>query len=174
MVADAQGAGRWANWAGERKPPRWIGVLANLALILAVAGSATGFLYLADILSSAGIKAAAIAVSWLAALAGITAFAAHWLHGALASRVDILSQALEASPDPQLIVTPDGRIAYANTAFQELFPDSGEAALDRIAAAITDPDSSTDFERLRGRAAAGARAIAALPLRDARGTVAGW
>ena len=31
-----------------------------------------------------------------------------------------------------------------------------------------------DFERLRSRAAAGARAIAALPLRDARGAAAGW
>ena len=43
-------------------------------------------------------------------------------------RVDILSQALEASPDAQLIVDPDGRIAYANTAFISLFPDGAAAA----------------------------------------------
>src|SRR5262249_2836640 len=49
-----------------------------------------------------------------------------------------------------------------------------EPPLARIAAALADPDSSADFERLRGRAAAGARAIAALSLRDSRGRVAGW
>ena len=174
MVAIAPVAGRWANWAGEHRPPRWIGLLANLALILAVAGSITGFLYFADILSSAAVRAAAITVSWLAALAGIVAFAAHWLYGALASRVDVLSQALEASPDPQLIVTGDGRIAYANTAFLDLFPEIAGAPLDRIAAAITELESRADFERLRGRAAAGSRAIASLPLRDARGAAAGW
>ena len=35
-------------------------------------------------------------------------------------------------------------------------------------------NTAADFERLRSRAAAGARAIAALPLRDARGAAAGW
>ena len=174
MVADAQGAGRWVSWAAQRRSPRWIVLLANTALILAIIGSSVGFLYLADILSSGSIKAAAIVVSWLAALTGIMAFAAHWLHGTLASRLDILSQAMEASPDAQLIVAGDGRIAYANSAFHDLFPDVGDAALDGIAGAITDTDSSADFERLRSRAAAGARAIAALPLRDARGAAAGW
>src|SRR5207237_8214211 len=68
----------------------------------------------------------------------------------------------------------DGRIAYANTAFHGLFPQSDEPALVRLAAALDDPESSADFERLRGRAAAGARAIAAMPLRAARGAAAGW
>jgi len=174
MVADAHGARRWANWVSERKPPGWIGLLANAAVVLAIVGSGISFLYFAQILSTPGAKATAIMVSWLAAVAGITAFGAHWLHGALASRVDILSQALEASPDAQLIVAPDGRIGYANTAFHHLFPDVGEAALARIAGAISDPEAHADFERLRGRAAGGMRAIAALPLRDSRGVAAGW
>ena len=100
--------------------------------------------------------------------------AARWMHAALAGRVDLLSQALDASPDPQLILAPDGRIAYANTAFHDLFPQSGEPALARLAAALADPEAIADFERLRSRAAAGARAIAALPLRDSRGAAAGW
>src|SRR5208282_3609284 len=93
---------------------------------------------------------------------------------ALAGRVDILSQALDASPDPQLILAPNGKIAYANTAFHGLFPQSDEPALSRLAAALADPESTADFERLRSRAAAGTRAIAALALRDSRGRAAGW
>jgi two-component system cell cycle sensor histidine kinase/response regulator CckA len=73
-----------------------------------------------------------------------------------------------------LILTPDGRIAYANTAFHDLFPQSREPPLARIAAALADDESAADFERLRNQAAAGARAITALPLRDSRGAAAGW
>ena len=43
-----------------------------------------------------------------------------------------------------------------------------------IAAALADPDAMPDFERLRSRAAQGARAIAALPLRYSRGSAVGW
>jgi len=96
------------------------------------------------------------------------------VHAALARRVDILSQALDASPDAQLILGSDGRIAYANTAFHDLFPQTGEPALARIAAAIGAAESLADFERLRNQAAAGTRAIAALPLRDSRRRAAGW
>src|SRR5262249_44299162 len=114
------------------------------------------------------------AILTLAAVAGAIAGAARWMHGTLTTRVDILSQALEASPDAQLILTADGRTAYANTAFHDLFTQSGNAPLARIAAALADPEWTDDFERLRSRAASGMRAIAALPLRDARGAAAGW
>ena len=97
-----------------------------------------------------------------------------WTYAALAGRVDILTQALDASPDPQLILAPDGRIAYANTAYRELFPLAHERPMPAIAAALADPDAMPDFERLRSRAAQGARAIAALPLRYSRGSAVGW
>ena len=58
---------------------------------------------------------------------------------------------MEASPDAQLIVTADGRAAYANRAFQALFLEVGQSALDSIAGAIADPESSPDFQRLRSR-----------------------
>jgi two-component system cell cycle sensor histidine kinase/response regulator CckA len=104
---------------------------------------------------------------------GVAAGSAAWVHAALAGRVDILSQALDASADAQLILAPNGRIAYANTAFHDLFPQSDRPALARIAAALGEADSIADFERLRRRAAAGNRAITALPLRDSRGGTAG-
>ena len=174
MVAETGGAPRSARWAAERRQPVWVGLLSNAALLLAAAGLGTGVLYMARVVSGANVAAAAITVVALSAIVAAGAGAARWMHAAMEGRVDILSQALDASPDPQLILAPDGHIAYANTAFHDLFPPSGEPALARIAAALADPASQADFERLRSRSATGARAIAALPLRDSRGAAAGW
>src|SRR5712691_8426960 len=175
MVAEAEGARRWVRWAAERRQPGLKGLLGDTAVILLAAGLAVGVLYFSHVISAAQIAPAASTIVALAAIIGVAAGgAARWVHAALAGRVDILSQALDASPDAQLILAPDGKIAYANTAFHDLFPQSDEPALARIAAALADPDALPDFARLRSRAAAGARAIAALPLRDARGTAVGW
>src|SRR5580700_6901571 len=174
MVADAEGARRWANWDAERRQPGWIGRLSNVALVLAIAGAAIEALHLSQLSSGNKTGAAAAAIIGLAAIMGVAAFAARSMHVALAGRVDILSQALEASPDAQLIIAPDGRTVYANTAFYDLFPHAGDVPLTGIAAALADPESTGDFERLRSRAATGTRAIAALPVRDSRGAAAGW
>jgi len=175
MVAETDGARRWARWAAERHQPGLKGLASNTAVILAAAGLAVGALYFSDVISGAHVAPAAITIVALAAVVGVAAGgAARWVHAALAGRVDILSQALDASPDAQLIVAPDGAIAYANTAFHDLFPQSAEPALARLAAALADAESAADFERLRSRAAAGARAIAALALQDSRGRAAGW
>src|SRR5207237_323827 len=175
MVAEAEGARRWVRWAAERRQPGPRGLLGDTAVILAAAGLAVGVLYFSHVISASQIAPAAITIVALAAVIGVAAGgAARWAHAALAGRVDILSQALDASPDAQLILAPDGRIAYANTAFHDLFPQSEEPALTRLSAALADMESVADFERLRDRAAAGTRAIAALPLRDSRGRVAGW
>ena len=174
MVADTEGARRWPSWAAYGRQPGWAGLLATAALILALASAGAASLYLTNIISGANVAAAAIMIVSFAAIFGVAAGGARWMHGTLVGRVDLLSQALDASPDPQLILRPDGRIAYANTAFHDLFPQSGEPALARLATALADPEYAADFERLRSRAATGARAIAALSLRDARGAAAGW
>src|SRR3954451_3144809 len=174
MVADVEGARRWASWAFERRHPGWIGRLSNAALILGAAGIIVGTLYASEVISGIQAQAVTTMVIALAVISAFAAFAARAMHAALSARVDILSQALDASADAQLIIASDGRIAYANTAFYDLFPQFPEAPLERIAAALADPDSTADFERLRSRAVAGTRAISALPLRDAHGAAAGW
>ena len=175
MVAETDGARCWARWAAERHQPGLRGLLGNTAVILAAAGLAVGGLYLSRVISARNVAPAAITIVALAAVVGVAAGgAARWVHGALGGRVDILSQALDASPDAQLILAPDGRIAYANTAFHDLFAQSGEPALARIAASLADAESTADFERLRSRAVAGPRAIAALPLRIRAAGPPGW
>jgi two-component system cell cycle sensor histidine kinase/response regulator CckA len=174
MVAETEGTRRWPSWAAYRRQPGLAGLLATAMLILSVAAIGAAALYFANVVSGANVAAAAIMIVAFVAVFGVAAGGARWMHGALVGRVDVLSQALDASPDPQLILTADGRIAYANTAFHDLFPQSAEPPLTRLAAALADPEYAADFARLRSRAAAGARAIAALPLRDARGAAAGW
>jgi two-component system cell cycle sensor histidine kinase/response regulator CckA len=153
--------------------PGWVGHLANAALILSVAAVGATLLF-TQLIERNQITAAAILVVVFAVVLGAFIGVARWTYAALAGRVDILTQALDASPDPQLILAPDGRIAYANTAYRELFPLAHERPMPAIAAALADPDALPDFERLRSRAAQGARAIAALPLRYSRGSAVGW
>ena len=101
------------------------------------------------------LPAAAFVIVAFAVVLGTLVGIARWAYAALAGRVDILTQALDASPDPQLILTPDGRIAYADTAYRELFPAAHERPMPAIAAALADFDAMPDFERLRSRAAQG-------------------
>ena len=99
MVAETEGARRWTRWDAGQSQPGWIGILGNFAVLLAAGGAGLGSLYFAQIVSGPGVELAATAILALAAVAGAVAGAARWMHAALAARVDILSQALEASPD---------------------------------------------------------------------------
>ena len=128
MVADAEGTRRWVNWVAEHRQPGWIGRLSNVALVLAITGAVIEALNLSQLVSGHRAGAAAAAIIGLAAIMGVAAFAARSMHVALAGRVDILSQALDASLDAHLILAPDGTVAYANTAFHDLFPPSDEPA----------------------------------------------
>jgi two-component system cell cycle sensor histidine kinase/response regulator CckA len=148
--------------------------LAQAAVILAAIGLCILILYAAEVVSGVRVVAVVVAITALGGLVGVAAIAALWVHGGLDTRVDILSEALEASPDAQLIVAPDGSMTYANTTFMSLFAADGGAPLDRLAAAVADLEAGIDFQRLRSQAMAGARAIAAVPLKDTRGAAAGW
>jgi two-component system cell cycle sensor histidine kinase/response regulator CckA len=175
MAVEITGAHRRSSWPEQRAQLWWLRALATLALALCLFGAGIGILNFARV--TAGLEAQAMAVMLLAVgiIAGVAAMTVRWAHAALAGRVDILSQAFDASPDAQLILAPSGRVVYANTAFNGLFPGGDEAPLERIARAVAEErEAQADFRRLRSQAAAGVRAIAALYLRDARGGGAGW
>jgi two-component system, cell cycle sensor histidine kinase and response regulator CckA len=148
--------------------PGWIRSLGGAAQALtAIAGF--GALYLAWTITGSTTQPIEYTIFGLAGISGVAAFAARRAQGAQADRLDMLSLALDAVPDPQMIVAGDGRLAYANLAFDRLFPGSGEAALDRIERSLAaDAESVTEFLQLRSRAAAGVRATVAVSLRDAR------
>jgi two-component system cell cycle sensor histidine kinase/response regulator CckA len=101
----------------------------------------------------------------LAGLGTFTALASTKGVGALSRRTDIIDQALEAVPEAHLIVTPDGRVGYANVVFDRLFPDYTGTVFDRIERAICDDrKSQAQFRQLRGGVLAGSRAAVTLCL----------
>jgi len=153
--------------------PGWIRSLGGAAQALAaIAGF--GALYLAWTITGSTTQPIEYTIFGLVGISGVAAFAARRAQGALADRLDMLSLALDAVPDPQMIVARDGRMAYANLAFDRLFPGSGKAALDRIERSLAaDAESVTEFLQLRSRAAAGVRATVTVSLRDAHGGAVG-
>ena len=153
--------------------PGWIRSLGGAAQALAaIAGF--GALYLAWTITGSTTQPIEYTIFGLVGISGVAAFAARRAQGALADRLDMLSLALDAVPDPQMIVAGDGRMAYANLAFDRLFPGSGKVALDRIERSLAaDAESVTEFLQLRSRAAAGFRATVTVSLRDAHGGAVG-
>src|SRR5689334_11956663 len=139
-LEEARGDGGREHRIFYRMRPAWAGHLASAALILSVAAIGATLLF-TRLIDHDEIPAAAILVVVFAVVLGAFVGVARWSYAALAGRVDILTQALDASPDPQLILAPDGRITYANTAYRELFPLAHEHPIPAIAAALVDPDA---------------------------------
>src|SRR5689334_17725223 len=96
---DTRGRDRWAAF---RVRPEGARHLSSVALILCVA--AVGAMLLsAQVIDSDQLPAAAIVIVAFAVVLGTLVGIVRWAYAALAERVDILTQALDASPDPQLI-----------------------------------------------------------------------
>ena len=167
MVVDAERTDLRTGWTADCRQTRWIRSLAGLAQVLA-AGSGLAALYLAWTIASSTGQATTITLIGLAGVSGVAALAARWAQGALADRLDILSQAIDSAPDAHMIVAADGRVVYANAAFDGIFPGTSGSPLDRVECSAADSETETAFCQLRNRAAAGIRATAALSLCDAR------
>ncbi|HWI26976.1 MAG TPA: PAS domain-containing protein [Stellaceae bacterium] len=148
-----------------RGSPAWIRWLAPLALIAAVAA---GMLLLASLVEFDWGGARVLGLG-LAALAGVCAAASlvgGQLHRTLSGRVDLLSQALEASPNAHLILGPDGAVAYASAAFHRFFPELGNPPLDQLEQRFAaDGGAAGEFARLRHDASHYGRAQGRLALR---------
>jgi PAS domain S-box-containing protein len=169
MMVDAEGIGlRIASTPNGRHPVWLCSLIGAAQAVAAIAGFVA--LYLAWTITGSTTQATEYTIFGLAGISGVAAFAARWGQGAIANRLDMLSLALDATSDAQMIIAADGRMAYANLAFERLFPGKGEAPLDRIERSLAaDPESVTEFLQLRSRAAAGVRTTVAVSLRDARG-----
>jgi len=173
MMVNLERTGLRVGRTIDRRHPGRIRSLAGAGQALAAIAS-FGALYLAWTITGSLAQATGYTIFGLAGISGVAAVAARWAQAAVADRLDILSLALDAVPEAQMILARDGRMAYANPAFDRLFPGRGEPPLDRIERSVAaDPESIAKFLQLRSRAAAGVRATVAVSLRDACGGAVG-
>src|SRR5262245_20255339 len=82
----------------------WVRRLGWFAAVCAFAAAVFGFLGLVDIIKGVAAWPASVALVACAGLAGVAAVAAHRTQATLLARLDLFGQALEASPDAQLII----------------------------------------------------------------------
>src|SRR5215472_11833352 len=168
MMVNLERTGPSDGLTSNRGHPGWIRPLGAAGQVLA-AMVGLGALYSAWRIAGSPAHALEYTMFGLAAVSGAAALAARWAQGALAERLQMLSRALDAAPDAQMIVTADGRSAYVNPAFEALFPGRGEPSFDRIERSLgEDKESITEFRQLRRRIAAGLRATATISRCHAR------
>jgi two-component system cell cycle sensor histidine kinase/response regulator CckA len=150
---------------GDTREPPWVRALGAAALGCTIAAAIVAGVALSDFFEGVPVWPAALLLVGLAAVAGVAGFAARRIHQRLLGRLDLFGQALEASSDALLIVGPDGRTAYANAVFTQLFPDLADPPVAALEKALGDGRANEEFRRLRGNATSGGHAMAALPLR---------
>src|SRR5229473_1929666 len=150
--------------------PAWMRRLGAIAFGCAALGLALFIVSLAEFVEGSKARPVAIVLVIFAAACGLAALVARRVYAVLAGRVDLLSQALEASPNAHLVVAPDGSIAYANAAFHRFFPELGGPPLDAIQRRFAeDEGAAAEFLRLRQDAARSGRAAGRLALRYGAG-----
>jgi two-component system cell cycle sensor histidine kinase/response regulator CckA len=166
IVAKAERSDRRARWIVERSNPRRIRFLATGSSTGALVAAFVASLYFGHIVPGFSADVMALLIVGLSGLSGLTALACGREVAALSRRTDILSRALDAVPEARLIVTPDGRVNYANIEFERFFPVAAGTVFHRIERAICDDGKSqAQFRRLRGGVSAESRATAMLCLR---------
>jgi two-component system, cell cycle sensor histidine kinase and response regulator CckA len=150
------------------KPRRMWGLtIAGVACFATAGGFAV--LCLEDAASFHPLEMLAIAMLGLASLGAGAALSRANDKTIISLRLDLLQRALDAAPEAQLIIAPDGQLSFANIAFDQLCPGRDQP-LDRIRRAVSaDGESQAQFRRLCGLAKSGSRVTAALRLSKAPG-----
>jgi two-component system cell cycle sensor histidine kinase/response regulator CckA len=166
-----RGAAAWeAELPRAAGMPAWMRRMGAIAIICALLAVVMGFVSLAEFVQA---RPMALGFAAIAGLFGMAAVVTRQLHAALAGRVDLLSQALEASQNAHLVLARDGGIAYANAAFRRFFPELGSPPLDALGKRFAADDSTAaEFARLRHEAAQYGRAHGRLALRYDTGSTA--
>ncbi len=158
---EVYGAPRWMRWLG-----RVAIVCAGLAALLLVVS-------LFEYVEGGRARLLAAALVGLAGMFGMAAVLGRQMHGALGGRVDLLSQALEASANAHLILAPDGGIAYVNAAFRRFFPRLASPPLEALGQRFAADDTAAgEFARLRHDVGQLGRAQGRLALRYEAGSTA--
>ncbi|HEV2548425.1 MAG TPA: hypothetical protein VGU20_13880, partial [Stellaceae bacterium] len=153
--------------------PLWMRRLGATAIVCGLLAAVLLLVSLAELIGGGMARSAAITLIVLAGVFGLAAIVARQVHAALAGRLDLLSQALEASPNAHLILAPNGQVAYDNAAFHRFFPNLEKPPLDALDRRFAGGEGTIgEFARLRLEAAQYGRAQGRIALRYPAGNTA--
>jgi two-component system, cell cycle sensor histidine kinase and response regulator CckA len=153
--------------------PLWMRRLGATAIVCGLLALVLLLVSLAELIGGGMARPAAITLVVIALVFGIAAIVARQVHAALAGRLDLLSQALEASPNAHLILAPHGQVAYSNAAFHRFFPDLEKPPLDALDRRFAVGEGIVgEFARLRLEASQYGRAHGRIALRYPAGNTA--
>jgi len=150
----------------------WMRALGAISVAFSLgAGTATALLFfqISDVWL---LRPAALILATLALGAGAASVVAWHMHALLSKRIDLMSQALEASSTAHLILTPAGGMAFANAAFYRFFPGlTGSPLAGLVYRNETDGSAATDFARLKEEAQRTGRAASVVAMRQPEGGI---
>ncbi len=173
MLVDAEGVGLQGCWAATHPRLSWIRSFASRVNVSATMAVGVAAVYLAWTSTTTIAQTTAITIIGLTVISSFAALACRGRQTATADRLDVLRRALDTAADVQMITAPDGKVLYANPAFQLMFPGNGPP-LDRIERSVAaDGDALMKFRQLRSRASVGVRGTEALCLPDPRSGAVG-
>ena len=143
----------------------WMRALGALSVFFSVVALTVTALLFFHVWNDSLLRPVAVLAATFALGAGVASVVAKQMRALLSRRIDLMSQAIEASPGAHLILSPGDDTVYANGAFRRFFPTLGAAPLAALGARAGD----VDLRRLKQDAVRAGQARGVLAVRDAAG-----
>src|SRR6185437_3613 len=143
----------------------WMRTLGALSVVFSVTAIALTVLLVFQIGNEVALRAAAVLAATFALGAGVASVVAKQMRRLLSRRIDLMSQAIEATPGAHLVLSPDDMMVYANGAFRRFFPGLQGAPLTSLAARA----GGVDLVRLKHDALRAGQALGVLAVANGAG-----
>src|SRR5690348_1607780 len=141
----------------------WMRALGALSVVFSMVALALTALLVFHIGNEIALRAAAVLAATFALSAGVASVVTKQMYRLLSRRIDLMSQAIEATPGAYLILSSDDVMVYANGAFRRFFPALRGAPLAALAARA----GGVDLVRLKHDALRAGQALGVLAVANA-------
>ena len=136
----------------------WMRSLGLLSVLFSAVAIALTALLIFGLGNEGALRAAAVLAATFALGTGVASVVAKRMHRLLSRRIDLMSQAIEATPGAHLVLSPNDAMVYANGPFRRFFPGLHGAPL----AALARRAGSVDLVRLKNDALRSGQALGVL------------
>ena len=143
----------------------WMRALSALSVLFSFVAIALTALLIFSLGNEVALRAAAVLAATFALGTGIASVVTKQMHRLLSRRIDLVSQAIEATPGAHLVLSPNDAMVYANGAFRRFFPGLRGAPL----AALARRAGGVDLVRLKNDALRGGQALGVLAVANGAG-----